>query len=153
MKLKRRRNEVRIVFQRKFDTCDPQDYIIEVSTGVLFPRRRGSMKFVVREMGRQICLTVDLFLLPMILLQEGTTHIIYATGSGPLKRLTNIRLADHPHGLTRTRFLKIMNPDPVLPVDTKGIRIINNRTKIRRLKRCTGAALTPCRRNLSHSTM
>lgn len=66
----------------------------------------------------------------MLLLQEGTTHIIYATGSGPLKRLTNIRLTDHPHGLTRTRFLKIMTPDPVLPVDTKGLRIINNGTKI-----------------------
>lgn len=33
MRLKRRRNEVRLVFQRKFDTCDPQDYVIEVSTG------------------------------------------------------------------------------------------------------------------------
>lgn len=36
LKLKRHRNDVRLVFQRKFDTCDPQDYTIEVSIGLSF---------------------------------------------------------------------------------------------------------------------
>lgn len=48
--------------------------------------------------------------------------------------------------MVRSRFLKIMSPDPVLPVDTKGLKITNNGTKIPARETtywCTTHSLSP----------
>ena len=90
LKLSHLGNTIRLVFQRKFQTCDPKDYVIE----------------------------------------EGTTHVVYATGRGPLKHLSNIRASDTEHGFIRTRFLKPLIPKTHLPVGTKGIKFVNNQTKV-----------------------
>lgn len=63
-------------FSRSFDTCDPEDYIIE----------------------------------------DGTTHIIWAMGRGPIESVKGLSLDSALNGMLRTRLLKV--PDvPELPAD------------------------------------
>jgi dopamine beta-monooxygenase len=91
LKLNQQGNTIRLVFQRKFRTCDPKDYIIE----------------------------------------DGTTHVVYATGRGPLKHLSNIQVSDYEHGFIRTRFLKPdSKPTRHLPEGTMGIKFLNNHTRV-----------------------
>lgn len=91
LKLSQNGNIIRLVFQRKFETCDPKDYVIE----------------------------------------EGTTHVVWATGKGPLKHLSNIQTSNYEHGFIRTRFLKPMISIPRhLPPGTMGIKFVGNHTKV-----------------------
>lgn len=39
-------------------------------------------------------------------LQEGTTHIVYATGQGPISRIEGLRLVQHRYGFQRVQLLK-----------------------------------------------
>ncbi|TRY63859.1 hypothetical protein TCAL_11840 [Tigriopus californicus] len=67
-------------FSRSFDTCDPQDYIIE----------------------------------------DGTTHVIWALDRGPIESIKGITLDSVPNGMIRTRLLKV--PDvPPLPMDEQSL--------------------------------
>ncbi|XP_046669183.1 dopamine beta-hydroxylase [Homalodisca vitripennis] len=57
---------IKLVFSKKFDTCDDYDYVIE----------------------------------------EGTTHVVWATGPGPLFQLKRLDMTLTDHGFQRTQLLK-----------------------------------------------
>ncbi|CAG2177798.1 unnamed protein product, partial [Oppiella nova] len=81
---------LRFAFRRDFDTCDPNDYLIE----------------------------------------DGTTHIVYATGKGPVSRVDGIRLADHKHGFQRVQLLKRLEVLPKLASITKMIEFVNSEVSV-----------------------
>ncbi|XP_023212266.1 dopamine beta-hydroxylase-like [Centruroides sculpturatus] len=90
IKYKKSPHKIRIIFNRKFDTCDPQDYVIE----------------------------------------DGTTHIVYVIGRGPIRRLDGLRLINENHNFQRVQLLKNMDPPPEFPEDTKVIPITNKKLEV-----------------------
>ncbi|XP_076359948.1 tyramine beta hydroxylase [Tachypleus tridentatus] len=90
MALRRRDHITHFVFNRRFDTCDVQDYVIE----------------------------------------DGTTHVVYATGKGPLRRLEGLRLTKEDHDFQRVQLLKTLDPPPVLPESTKIFSVTNDRVQV-----------------------
>ncbi|KAI1289348.1 Dopamine beta-hydroxylase [Halotydeus destructor] len=83
LNLTRKGSKLIVVYQRKFDTCDSRDYLIE----------------------------------------DGTTHVVYATGHGPIKRAEGLNLVNFEHGFIRTRLLKNVNPVPEMPFDTRMVQV------------------------------
>ncbi|XP_054721644.1 dopamine beta-hydroxylase-like [Uloborus diversus] len=63
-------------------------------------------------------------------IEDGTTHIVYAMGKGPMKRLDGINLAKEIHGFQRVQLLKNIIPDPPFPDDTQIIIIHNNKVAV-----------------------
>lgn len=90
LNLTRKGTTLRVVFERKFDTCDHGDYVIE----------------------------------------EGTTHVVYATGKGPIKHIAGVNFARAEHGFVRTRLLKNLNPAPKMPDNTRLINVISERVNV-----------------------
>ncbi|XP_064458103.1 dopamine beta-hydroxylase-like isoform X2 [Ornithodoros turicata] len=88
--LRRRGSVIRFLFTRKFDTCDPQDYVIE----------------------------------------DGTVHVVYASGRGPLRRLDGLKLIHSEHGFQRAQLLKIMDDLPPFPEDTRVINFLNDKVAV-----------------------
>ncbi|XP_054271287.1 dopamine beta-hydroxylase [Macrosteles quadrilineatus] len=84
------RNITKFVFNRKFDTCDGHDYIIE----------------------------------------EGTTHIVWAAGAGPLFRVEGLNLASAKHGFQRTQLLKNLAGEVPLPRDTWAVTVTENNNRV-----------------------
>lgn len=58
------------------------------------------------------------FSLMILLFQEGTTHLVWATGPGPLFSLEGLDLSSAQHGFQRTQLLKNLNSVVRLPADT-----------------------------------
>ena len=56
---------------------------------------------------------------PCISFQSGTTHILYASGRGPLRRMTGSNMTEVEVGLQRVQLLKSQLPDPAYPADTQ----------------------------------
>ncbi|XP_021938401.1 dopamine beta-hydroxylase [Zootermopsis nevadensis] len=82
---------VKFTFTRRFDTCDPQDYVIE----------------------------------------EGTTHVVWARGRGPLFRLEGLNVSSAAHsGMQRTQLLKNTCPLPSHPRDTWHHDILNSEVRV-----------------------
>uniref|UniRef100_T1IHN5 DOMON domain-containing protein n=1 Tax=Strigamia maritima TaxID=126957 RepID=T1IHN5_STRMM len=79
-----------LLWKRKFDTCEVDDYVI----------------------------------------QEGTTHVVYAMGEGPLSSIEGIKLTQNKHGFQRTQLLKNKNPIPPLPEDVKTITLVNDKIHV-----------------------
>ncbi|XP_042895000.1 dopamine beta-hydroxylase [Parasteatoda tepidariorum] len=63
-------------------------------------------------------------------IEEGTTHIVYAMGKGPLRRLEDINLSKEIHGFQRVQLLKNLVPDPRFLADTKSITIHNSKVQV-----------------------
>ncbi|KAL3171520.1 hypothetical protein MRX96_013722 [Rhipicephalus microplus] len=105
--LKRKGSTLRFLFTRKFDTCDSHDYVIRSSPSLASSHLR----------------TVA---------QDGTVHLVYATGKGPLRRLEGLRLTRTQHGFQRAQLLKVMEDPPPFPSDTKFANFLNDKTKKRR---------------------
>ncbi|CAH1797738.1 unnamed protein product [Owenia fusiformis] len=68
-----------LTFQRKWDTCDSNDYIID----------------------------------------SGTTHVIFFTGTGPINAIEGMNVTSHMPGLQRLQLLKSPIHPPKFPPDTK----------------------------------
>uniref|UniRef100_T1IHN6 DOMON domain-containing protein n=1 Tax=Strigamia maritima TaxID=126957 RepID=T1IHN6_STRMM len=79
-----------LLWKRKFDTCEVDDYVI----------------------------------------QEGTTHVVYAMGEGPLTSIEGIKLTQNKHGFQRTQLLKNKIPIPPLPEDVKTITLVNDKIRV-----------------------
>ncbi|XP_054157733.1 dopamine beta-hydroxylase-like [Oppia nitens] len=90
LSIERKHHILRFAYHRDFDTCDPNDYIIE----------------------------------------EGTTHIVYATGKGGLQRIDGLRLTDHKYGYQRVQLLKKLETMPKLPSNTRRFDLLNDRVSI-----------------------
>lgn len=88
--LRRHGPTLRFLLTRKFDTCDPFDYVIE----------------------------------------DGTMHVVYASGSGPLRKLDGMRLTNAEHGYQRAQLLKVMEESPPFPSDTKFVNFLNNKVTV-----------------------
>ncbi|KAJ9576577.1 hypothetical protein L9F63_025529, partial [Diploptera punctata] len=62
-------------------------------------------------------------------IEEGTTHIVWARGKGPLFRLEGLNISGHGN-MQRVQLLKNPNPPTALPPDTWKHEIINNAVKV-----------------------
>ncbi|GFS41547.1 dopamine beta-hydroxylase [Trichonephila inaurata madagascariensis] len=63
-------------------------------------------------------------------IEDGTTHILYAVGRGPIRRLDGINLSKEMHGFQRVQLLKNIMPNPQFPEDTKTLTIHNNKVAV-----------------------
>ncbi|KAG8195957.1 hypothetical protein JTE90_028931 [Oedothorax gibbosus] len=63
-------------------------------------------------------------------IEDGTTHLVYAMGKGPIRRLDGIHLAKGVHGFQRVQLLKNVIPNPVFPADTQTITIHNDKVAV-----------------------
>uniref|UniRef100_T1J167 DOMON domain-containing protein n=1 Tax=Strigamia maritima TaxID=126957 RepID=T1J167_STRMM len=64
------------------------------------------------------------------IIEEGTTHILYAMGEGPLPDIEGIKLNEKEHGFQRTQLLKNINPVPLLPKDAKTLTFLNDKVHV-----------------------
>ncbi|XP_050050808.1 dopamine beta-hydroxylase-like [Dermacentor andersoni] len=63
-------------------------------------------------------------------IEDGTVHLVYATGKGPLRRLEGLRLTRAQHGFQRAQLLKVMEEPPPFPSDTKFANFLNDKVKV-----------------------
>ncbi|XP_077500682.1 tyramine beta hydroxylase [Amblyomma americanum] len=63
-------------------------------------------------------------------IEDGTVHLVYATGKGPLRRLEGLRLTRAQHGFQRAQLLKFMGEPPPFPPDTKFTNFLNDKVKV-----------------------
>lgn len=63
-------------------------------------------------------------------IEDGTVHLVYATGPGPLRRLEGLRLTRAQHGFQRAQLLKVMEEPPPFPSDTKFADFLNDKVKV-----------------------
>ncbi|GIX69823.1 dopamine beta-hydroxylase [Caerostris darwini] len=63
-------------------------------------------------------------------IEDGTTHVVYAVGRGPIRRLDGINLSKERHGFQRVQLLKNVIPNPPFPEDTKTLTIHNNKVAV-----------------------
>nr|CAG4640712.1 EOG090X0318 [Eulimnadia texana] len=61
-------------------------------------------------------------------IEDGTTHIVYGYGSGPLYRLEGVR--PKASGLQRTRLLRPLNRPPPRPLDTRQLLVTASDVKV-----------------------
>lgn len=57
-------------------------------------------------------------------------HVVYASGSGPLRKLDGMRLTNAEHGYQRAQLLKVMEESPPFPSDTKFVNFLNNKVSL-----------------------
>lgn len=117
---KRRPNGI-LIFQffRKFDTCDPFDYVIDVSKKLLHVNPRLSF------LHKQTSLFLTLHI------QNGTTHITWAEGEGPLYRLDGVNITSAKQtGFERTQLLKYEYEPEIHPPDTWKLEIHVDKVKV-----------------------
>ncbi|XP_071450350.1 dopamine beta-hydroxylase [Hetaerina americana] len=76
---KRQGDSIKFAFKRKFDSCDPRDYVIE----------------------------------------DGTTHVVWSTGVGPLFRVPGVDVVGQAeaNGMVRVQLLKTLGPRPLRAED------------------------------------
>ncbi|KAG0423362.1 hypothetical protein HPB47_000878 [Ixodes persulcatus] len=63
-------------------------------------------------------------------IEDGTVHVVYATGTGPLRKLDGLRLTRAEHGFQRAQLLKIMREPPPFPPDTKFVNFLNEKVPV-----------------------
>ncbi|GFX62340.1 dopamine beta-hydroxylase [Trichonephila clavipes] len=63
-------------------------------------------------------------------IEDGTTHLVYAVGRGPIRRLDGINLSKEMHGFQRVQLLKNIMPNPQFPENTKTLTIHNNKVAV-----------------------
>lgn len=64
------------------------------------------------------------------IIEDGTTHLVYAIGHGPLRRLDGINLSKEIHGFQRVQLLKNIIPNPPFPDDTTSIIVHNDKVQV-----------------------
>lgn len=91
-KIKRYGNVLKYTFQRKFDTCDEDDYVIE----------------------------------------DGTTHIVWARGRGPLFKLSGLNVSTdfENNGMVRVQLLKNLEVFWDLDKSVKNVDILTNNVAV-----------------------
>lgn len=63
--------------------------------------------------------------------QEGTTHVVYASGRGPLTRIEGLRLKDQPAtGFQRVQLLRTMQPLPRVDKSIQTIEILTENNTV-----------------------
>lgn len=62
--------------------------------------------------------------------QEGTTHIVWAAGAGPLFRVEGLNLASAKHGFQRTQLLKNLAGEVPLPRDTWAVTVTEDNNRV-----------------------
>ncbi|PSN45176.1 Dopamine beta-hydroxylase [Blattella germanica] len=63
------------------------------------------------------------------IIEEGTTHVVWARGRGPLFRLEGLNVSSNT-GMQRVQLLKNPNPPTDLPADTWKHEILNSKVKV-----------------------
>ncbi|XP_035207387.1 dopamine beta-hydroxylase-like [Stegodyphus dumicola] len=63
-------------------------------------------------------------------IEDGTTHIVYAMGHGPLRRIDGMNLFKEKHGFQRVQLLKNIAPNPVFPDDAQSLTIHNDKVPV-----------------------
>ncbi|XP_055929694.1 dopamine beta-hydroxylase-like [Argiope bruennichi] len=86
-------------------------------------------------------------------IEDGTTHVVYAMGRGPIRRLDGMNLAKEIHGFQRVQLLKNIMPNPPFPENTKTITIHNDKVAVPNVETtyyCTLHRLPPEFENKNH---
>lgn len=68
--------------------------------------------------------------LKILYFQEGTTHLVWATGPGPLFSLEGLDVSSAQHGFQRTQLLKNLNSVVRLPADTWSLSVTEENNQV-----------------------
>ncbi|GBL79541.1 Dopamine beta-hydroxylase [Araneus ventricosus] len=141
---RKRKNRFQDVYtdESGFVTVDDHD-----DCHLLSMKRRGSITRYAWSRKFDTCDNQDYYI------EDGTTHIVYAVGKGPIRRLDGINLAKEIHGFQRVQLLKNVMPNPPFPEDTKTITIHNNKVAVPNVETtyyCTLHLLPPEFENKNH---
>ena len=107
LKAKQTDNVLRVSFRRYFDTCDIDDYVLDV------------IELLVKcKVYNGLYSEFDF--------QSGTTRLVYATGTGSIGRVESLRLNRFDHGLQCVQLLKAVLPKQKPTPNVQTLELLND---------------------------
>ena len=99
-----------VEFRRSYDTCDDDDYMIDVSINKSSTQSKKKKMFLSILILFCKCLVISF--------QTGTTHIVFFSKEGPVRTIKGLDVSNVKIGMQRVQLIKSQLPDPEFPEDT-----------------------------------